>query len=168
MRRLRGAQRRRVFSFCGIDIGIYYPSADEPVVSAEVKALGPRPHLKNGYKARGARSDLHKRVREVAFTATDVKAAHARPTLINSFQDWIDKTRHAYLTFWAMRVAGPKDLDAVRSFLSSLKSYCNGVGAASYEAKTTLTDYVVRDYPEFDMDRVIRDFTQRVISSRGS
>ena len=160
----RTKKRSRLFQ--EIDIDMCYPETGDPIVAAEVKALGTPPHPKNEYKARRARSDLHKRVREVAFTATDIKAAYAKPRPINSFQAWIDVAEPAYASFWAMRVDGPADLSVVRSILSSLKSYCNGVAAVIYEPKSSSpTDYAVLSFPEFSMDRTIRDMTQRVISS---
>lgn len=157
--------KKRSVLFSEIDIDICYPDVGDPIVAAEVKALGTPPHPGNRDQARGARSDLHKRVREVAFTAMDIKAAHAKPRTITSFQAWVDAAEPAYLCFWAMRVDGPADLSTVRSVLASLKSYCNGVGAVIYESRVAPTDYVVRHFPEFSMDRAIRDFTQRVISS---
>lgn len=164
-KRIATRTKKKSVLFSDIDIDICYPEAGDPIVAAEVKALGTPPHPRNKNRARGARSDLHKRVREVAFTAMDIKAAHAKPRTINSFQAWVDKAEPAYSCFWAMRVDGPADLSSVRSILASLKSYCNGVGAVIYEPTIAPTDYVVRPYPEFAMDRAIRDFTQRVISS---
>ena len=156
--------KKRSVLFSEIDVDICFPEAGDPVVAAEVKAMGTPPHPRNDNTARGARSDLHKRVREVAFTATDIKAAYAKPRVINSFKSWVDSAEPAYLSFWAMRVDGEADLSTVRSILASLNSYCNGVGAVIYQPTSAPTDYVVKQYPEFAMDRAIRDFAQRVIS----
>lgn len=158
-------RKQRSVLFSEIDIDICYPDHGEPVVAAEVKVLGTPPHPRNGGKARPARSDLHKRVREVAFTAMDIKAAYARPRTISSFQAWVDNAEPAYASFWALRVADDSDLSTVRSVLASLKSYCNGVGAVIYAPTNEATSYTARPYPEFAMDRAIRDFTQRVISA---
>lgn len=158
--------KRRSVLFSEIDVDICYPEDGDPIVAAEVKALGTPPHPGNRDTARGARSDLHKRVREVAFTAMDIKAAHAKPRTITSFQAWVDTAEPAYSSFWALRVDGPSDLNTVRSILSSLKSYCNGVGAVIYEPQGSSTNYTVRSLPEFSMDRAIRDFTQRVVSAK--
>lgn len=151
--------------FSEIDIDMCFPVVGRPLVAAEVKALGTPPHPGNKFVARKAQADLHKRVREVAFTSMDIKAAHAKPGAISSFQSWVETAEPAYSSFWAMRVADESDLSKVRSILASLRSYCNGVGAVIYEASTSPTTYCVRQYPEFSMDRAIRDFTQRIISS---
>ncbi|MBL8754423.1 MAG: hypothetical protein JNK15_14060 [Planctomycetes bacterium] len=164
-RKIATRAKKRSVLFSDIDIDICYPESGDPIVAAEVKALGTPPHPGNNGKARHARSDMHKRVREVAFTAMDIKAAHAKPRTISSFQAWVDTAEPAYLSFWALRVDGTADLSSVRSILASLKSYCNGVGAVIYEATTVPTKYAVRQFPEFNMDRAIRDFTQRVIST---
>lgn len=164
-RKLATRVRKKSVLFSDIDIDICYPAKGDPIVAAEVKALGTPPHPRNENRARRACSDLHKRVREVAFTATDIKAAHATPRTINSFQAWIDSAEPAYLSFWAMRVDGATDLNVVRSILSSLRSYCNGVGAVIYEPARGPTDYVLRRYPEFSMDRAFREIAQRIISS---
>ena len=156
--------KRKSVLFAEIDVDICYPVQGEPIVAAEVKALGTPPHPGNQDRARHARSDLHKRVREVAFTAMDIKAAHARPRTISSFQGWVDTAEPAYSSFWALRVDGAADLSSVRSILASLKSYCNGVGAVIYQPRAAPTDYEVLHFAEFSMDRAIRDFTQRVIS----
>ena len=158
--------KKRSVLFSEIDIDMCFPGEGDPIVAAEVKALGTPPHPGNDFVARKAYSDLHKRVREVAFTSMDIKAAYAKPRIISSFQSWVDTTEPAYSSFWAMRVAGESDLSQVRSILSSRKSYCNGVGAVIYGVNEPSASYVVKPYPEFAMDRAIRDFTQRVISSR--
>lgn len=164
-RKIATRAKKRSVLFSDIDIDICYPEVGDPMVAAEVKALGTPPHPGNDGQARRARSDMHKRVREVAFTAMDIKAAHAKPRTISSFQAWVDTAEPAYLSFWALRVDGAADLSSVRSILASLKSYCNGVGAVIYEPASSPTTYAIRQFPEFVMDRAIRDFTQRVISN---
>lgn len=156
--------KKKSVLFGKIDIDICYPVTGDPIVAAEVKALGTPPHPRNSDSARRASIDLHKRVREVAFTATDIKAAYAKPRPITSFKAWVDSAEPAYLSFWAVRVDGDADLSSVRDILASLYNYCNGVGAVIYGTRGTVTDYAVRHYSALSMERAIREFVQRVIS----
>ena len=115
-------------------------------------------------KARNGSNDLHKRVREVAFTSMDLKAAYAPPAPIGSFQGWIDSTPPGYFSFWAIRANDESDLDRTRSMLHGLRAYCNGVGAIIYMPKGTdsPTSYKVRSLTELAIDRWIREMAQRV------
>lgn len=150
--------------FDKIDIDICFPGEGIPSVGAEVKALGTPAHAGNGWKARAGSRDLHKRVREVAFTSTDLKAAYARPVAIKTFQSWVDRTDPAYFSFWAVRVEDKNDFETVRSILVGLRNYCNGVGAVIYEpvpnAKTSR--YRVKKVPELTMDKALRSMAQHM------
>jgi hypothetical protein len=151
--------------FHKIDIDICYPAEGVPTVGAEVKALGTPGHKGNGWKPRAARSDLHKRVREVAFTSTDLKAAYARPTTIKTFQSWVERVDPAYFSFWAVRVEDARDFETVRSILVGLRNYCNGVGAVIYEpvSKSAKTiRYKVKTVPELSMDKALRRMAQHM------
>lgn len=147
-----------------IDIDICYPIDGIPVVAGEVKALGTAPHPGNKGRARAGAADLHKRIREVAFTSMDLKAAYAPPTPIASLQEWVDKTSPGYFAFWAIRAADESDLGKVRGTLASLRTYCNGVGAVIYTpaAAETPTKYQVKRLPDLSIDRAIREMAQRV------
>jgi len=159
---LRCKKNSQLFSL--IDIDICYPREGDPVVAGEVKALGTPPHPGNKNKARPGSQDLHKRVREVAFTSMDLKAAYAPPQPIGSFQGWVDATSPGYFSFWAVRANDPRDLERVRSTLTSLRAYCNGVGAVIYHPKnpTDETSYSIRVLPELSIDRSIREMAQRI------
>jgi hypothetical protein len=150
--------------FDKIDVDICYPASGTPRIAGEVKALGTPPHSGNRGKARGGSSDIHKRLREVAFTSTDLKVAYSGPQPIRSFQNWIDSTEPGYFSFWAIRAGNDSDLERVRSMISSLRSYCNGVAAVLYlpASPETPTDYQVRHIPELDIDRALREMAQRV------
>jgi hypothetical protein len=147
-----------------LDIDVCHPDDGTPVIGAEVKALGTPPHPGNLMKGRGARSDLHKRIREVAFTSIDFKVAYAPPVPIGSFQKWIDSTSPGYFAFWSMRVHDENDFLSVRTMLVNLRTYCNGVGAILYSARdpATPTEYAVRPVSELSMDKSIREIAQRV------
>lgn len=147
-----------------IDVDICYPGTGVPKIAGEVKALGTPPHAGNNDVARGGSSDLHKRLREVAFTSTDLKVAYSGPQPIQSFQNWIDSTDPGYFSFFAIRARDEADLGRVRSMLSSLRSYCNGVAAVLYLPRSAQspTTYEVRRIPELDMDRTLREMAQRI------
>ena len=147
-----------------IDIDICYPEQGSPIVAAEVKLLGTPPHPGNKDKPRPGSADLHKRVREVAFTSMDLKAAYAHPQPIASFQQWVESTLPGYFAFWAIRANDKSDLERVRSTLTSLRAYCNGVGAVIYCPRTAQkpTKYEVRKLPELSIDRALREMAQRV------
>jgi hypothetical protein len=159
---MRCKKRSQLFDL--IDIDICHPEEDPPIVAGEVKALGTPPHPRNQGKPRGGSADLHKRVREVAFTSMDLKAAYAHPQPIASFQQWVETTRPAYFSFWAIRANDANDLERVRSTLSSLRAYCNGVGAVVYCPKSgqTPTKYDVRKLTELSIDRALREMAQRI------
>ncbi len=147
-----------------IDIDICFPEAGDPIVAGEVKILGTPPHPGNKNKARGGAADLHKRVREVAFTSMDLKAAYAPPQPIGSFQKWVDATSPGYFAFWAIRANDALDLEKIRSTLSSLRAYCNGVGAVIYTPpmEANPTQYEVKKLNELAIDRAIREMAQRI------
>ena len=150
--------------FGKLDVDICYPEADPPKIAGEVKALGTPPHPNNKNRARNGSNDLHKRLREVALTSMDLKVAYSGPEPIKSFQNWIDSTSPGYFSFWAIRANDDADFERVRSMLSSLRSYCNGVAAVVYSPSSSRspTSYVVRRLPELDIDRAIREMAQRV------
>lgn len=151
--------------FHKIDIDICFPADGVPVAAAEVKALGTPGHPGNHGVARGGRSDLHKRVREVAFTSTDLKAAYSRPIQIKTFDDWVQRAEPAYFSFWAIRVKDRADFETVRSILVGLLSYCNGVGAIIYSARESPTSmkYTAHKVPELGMDKALRSMAQRMV-----
>ncbi|HYC54740.1 MAG TPA: hypothetical protein VEL28_07365 [Candidatus Binatia bacterium] len=150
--------------FAKIDMDICYPKVGTPLVGGEVKILGTPPHPKNRGKARGAAADLHKRIREVALTSVDFKAAHAQPVPMSSLQQWVDATMPGYFSFWAIRAANDSDLAKVRTTLASLRTYCNGVAAVFYMPKRPIdqTTYEVRRLPDLSIDNVLREIAQRV------
>lgn len=156
--------KRRSQLFDLIDIDICYPPEGDPQVAGEVKALGTPPHPGNDSQARAGAADLHKRIREVAFTSMDLKASYATPTPIASLQQWIDKTSPGYFAFWAIRAADEADLNKVRGMLNNLRNYCNGVGAVIYGPKSvaTPTVYQAKRIPELSIDKAIREMSQRV------
>lgn len=157
-------QKKQSQLFDKLDIDVCYPDTGSPIIGAEVKILGTPPHANNKNKARGAMSDLHKRIREVAFTSIDFKVAYAKPTPIGSFQAWVDASPPGYFTFWGIRVRDQRDFKNVRSMLVNLRTYCNGVGAVFFEAvsPTQPTHYKVVRVSELDIDRHIREMAQRV------
>lgn len=116
-------EKRESLLFDEIDIDICFPAnkALRPKVGAEVKVLGAPPHPGNSEKARPASQDLHKRIREVAFTSTDFKAAHAELQTITSFASWCKETRPKYFSFWALRVADDADFHRARGMLNGLQ-----------------------------------------------
>ena len=150
--------------FGKLDVDICYPENDPPKIAGEVKALGTPPHPKNRNQARSGSSDLHKRLREVAFTAMDLKVAYSPPQPIESFQQWIDSTSPGYFSFWAIRASDEADFERVRGMLSNLRTYCNGVAAVVYSPRTSKypTSYEVRRILELDIDRAIREMAQRI------
>lgn len=159
---LRTKRRSQLFST--IDIDVCFPAEGRPVVGGEVKALGTPPHPGNGHKARGASADLHKRAREVAFTALDLKASYAGAARIRSFQQWIEVTEPSYFSFWAMRVADSADFEKVRTTLSLLRNYCNGVGAVIYGPRSGrgAFDYEIHTVKELSIGRALREIGQRM------
>lgn len=162
---LRCKKRSQIFD--QIDIDICFPQEGDPIVAGEVKALGTPPHRGNKNEARAAAQDLHKRVREVAFTSMDLKAAYAPPQPIGSFQQWVDTTSPGYFAFWAIRAKDGPDFESVRSTLTSLRAYCNRVGAVIYvptKAKAP-TEYEVRKVTDLSIDKAIREMAQRIASS---
>jgi hypothetical protein len=151
--------------FHEIDIDICFPADGTPRAAAEVKALGTPGHPGNDNKPRPGRSDLHKRVREVAFTATDLKAAYAKPTKIRTFNDWVQRTEPAYFSFWAVRTEDASDFETVRSILVGLSSYCNGVGAIIYTPASGAKGirYAPKKVTELDMDKALRRMAQSMV-----
>jgi len=147
-----------------LDVDICYPIDDPPRIAGEVKALGTPPHPGNKNEPRGGSADLHKRVREVAFTSMDLKVAYSPPKPIGSFQHWIDSTEPGYFSFWAIRAADDSDLERVRSMLSSLRAYCNGVGAIIYRPRRldTPTAYEVVPLKELSIEAAIQEMAQRI------
>ena len=157
-------KKKRSELFEKLDIDVCYPDTDPPIVGAEVKMLGAPPHPGNTHKGRPASQDLHKRIREVAFTSIDFKFAYAPPRPIGSFQSWIDSSDPGYFSFWAMRLESEADFSTVRTTLVNLRTYCNGVGALLYEAKSAEepANYVVREVGELNIDRNLREMAQRI------
>ena len=169
---LANASSKKIFTrkkkdsqlFGKVDVDICYPESDPPKIVGQVQALGTLPHPTNRNQARSGSSDLHKRLREVAFTSMDLKMVYSPPQPIDSFQSWIDSTSPGYFSFWAIRASDDGDFERVRSMLSSLRAYCNGVGALVYMPKTpdSQTSYKVRKVLELDIDRAIREVAQRI------
>lgn len=159
---LRCKRKSQLFNL--IDIDICFPNSGVPKIAGEVKALGTPPHPGNKNVARGGASDLHKRTREVAFTSMDLKAAYAPPAPIGSFQQWVDSTAPGYFAFWAVRAKDQLDFEKVRTTLTSLRTYCNGVGAVIYMPRTpaSQTEYEVKKVTELSVDRSLREMAQRI------
>lgn len=164
---LRSRLKVRSELFGQLDADFCYPTAAHPVVAGEVKVLGTPPHPGNNGKARAGCSDLHKRLREVALTSLDFKVAHSAPTPIASFQSWVDKTDPGYFAFWAIRVNDDRDFAKVRTMVSGLRAYCNGVGAVFFRASDPRepTRYEAVAVQELRMERALREVAQRVRSS---
>lgn len=159
---LRSKRNSQLFDL--IDIDICYPPKGVPTIAGEVKAMGTPPHPGNDYKARPGSQDLHKRVREVAFTSMDLKAAYAPPQPIGSFQKWVDSTSPGYFAFWAVRANDAADFERLRSTFNNLRAYCNGVGAVIYlpKSESETTGYTVRSLSELSIDRTLREMAQRI------
>jgi len=155
--------------FGALDVDICVPANGIPIVAGEVKALGTPPHPRNDMKAREGKADLHKRVREVAFTSMDLKVAYTPAVPIGSFQHWIDSTSPGYFCFWAIRTDNERDLETVRTTLCNLRSYCNGVGAILYGPRDegSPTSYIVRTPRELSIDRQLKEMAQRIVSVPG-
>lgn len=157
--------------FDEIDIDLCFPaSRDEPpLVGAEVKVLGAPGHAGNRHTPRPSSQDAHKRVREVALTAIDFKAANSEPHPISSFNAWCMETRPKYYSFWAFRVAHDADFARVRQMMNGLRTYCNGVGAIIYEAASRSGfPYRKLAAPELSLDKALRDMAQEVIHASQS
>lgn len=159
-------QKRGSVLFDEIDIDICYPKsrALRPAVGAEVKMLGAPGHKGNDFTPRSAKSDLHKRIREVAFTSIDFKAAHSEAREISSFTSWCKETKPKYFAFWAFRVADEADFIKTREMANGLRSYCNGVGAVFYEQVTgsRRSGYTKRAASELSLDKVIKEMAQEI------
>lgn len=162
---VRARSKKRSILFEKIDIDLCYPEIGDPVVCGEAKQLGAPPHPGNNLTGRPANQDIHKRVREVALTSMDIKAAHTGPRQIESFGHWVSTATPAYISFWALRADTPQDLDSCRSILYSLRNYCNQVGAFVYEPTTGATDYTVKHFRELSMDTALNEFVQRSVSA---
>ena len=162
-------QKRSSVLFDEIDIDICFPAGKgtPPSVGAEVKMLGAPGHKGNKYKPRSARADLHKRIREVAFTSIDFKAANSEAREISSFQSWCKETNPKYFAFWAFRVADDADFTKTRSMTNGLRHYCNGVGAFFYEQdqQRKATAYKVRPASELSLDKAIKQMAQEIVSA---
>jgi len=155
--------KKRSQLFEELDVDICFPGEGMPIIAGEVKALGTPPHPKNQMKPRSGSQDLHKRVREVAFTAMDLKVAYAPPQPIGSFQRWIDSTNPGYFAFWAIRASDHADFERVRRTLANLRAYCNGVGALIYLPDPVAPGkYTVRNLSELSIDRSLREMAQRI------
>jgi hypothetical protein len=149
--------------FASVDVDVCFSHEGALVFGAEVKALGTPPHPGNKGKARPGSQDIHKRAREVALTSIDLKAGHARPQKIATFQDWVNNTLPKYASFWSIRANNTADLHRVRSVLGGLQRFCNGVGAVVYMPRNRPTSYRVEILPELGIDQVLRDVGQRLV-----
>jgi len=162
---LRCKKRSQLFDL--VDIDICFPREGDPIVAGEVKTLGMPGHGENENTASEFANDLHRSVREVAFSSMDLKAAYAPPRPIGSFQNWVDATSPGYFAFWAIRAKDRQDFEEVRSTLASSRAYCNGVGAVIYVPSKpgTPTEYGVRKAADLSIDRVVKEMAQRIASS---
>jgi hypothetical protein len=97
----------------------------------------------------------------------DLKAAYAPPQPIGSFQQWVDTTSPGYFAFWAIRAKDGPDFESVRSTLTSLRAYCNRVGAVIYVSTkaNAPTEYEVRKVTDLSIDKALREMAQRIASS---
>lgn len=150
--------------FDSIDLDFCFPQDGAPIIAGDVTALGTPPRSGNEHNAGDAAQAFHRRVREVAFSSMDLKAAYAPPQPIGSFQQWVDATSPGYFAFWAMRARDQQDFEKIRSTLTSSRNYCNGVGAVIYLPKRadTPTEYEVKKVNELSIDRAIREMSQRI------
>jgi hypothetical protein len=133
-------------------LDLVWPASGEPVVVATVDAVCPGTGL----------DDLHDRVRRVACTAMECKQSHGRPRAFQSLQAWLDVAEPAVMSFWIVRVDSVDLLDEVRSVLAGLRGWCNGVGALCYSMVGFEGRCRRHRWPEFAIDRVLRDVGQRV------
>lgn len=159
---MRQKKRSQIFDL--VDIDICFPREGDPIVAAAVNMLGAPPLSGDTSIASGTSNDFCNRVREVAFSSMDLKAAYARPQPIRSFQNWADSTSPGYFSFWAIRAEDREDSEEVRSTLASSRTYCNGVGAVIYVPTKTSnpTEYGVDRVTALSIDRVIKEMAQRI------
>jgi len=161
-RRMSVRTKKRSHVFDKIDVDICYPDEGALIFAGEVKALGSPPSRVNHHKARPASQDIHKRLREVAFTSIDLKAANSPNVPINSFQGWVDVASPAYVSFWCVRSNDARDHKKMGELLTGLREFSNGVGAFFYQPTTSPVTYQICSHPGLSIDRTMRVLAQRV------
>ncbi len=138
------------------DVDLAYVVGDTVLVAGEVKMTGSPPHRRGSYaqKERKTQSDLDKRLKEVKFTAVDLKLYHTPNKVIVKilsnngnllstdlplwWDEWIKASIPGFYSFWASRLASGQlkndkvvnadNPDLLLDKFDKLRKYNNAVG----------------------------------------
>lgn len=166
--------KRPGLSFPAHDVDVAYPFEARfiPVALGEVKIAGMPPYPGNintsGPAGRPVSQDLDKRVREIGFTAIDLKRGANEAIRLTKTGGGRDFTP-LYVCVYAARAATDGDLAATVMKLRALRDhYADGVGVFLYRAATIVypTAYTKVDPGQgLRIDEVLSSFSAKVLGS---
>jgi hypothetical protein len=166
--------KRAGLSFPAHDVDVAYPAEASyiPLALGEVKIAGMPPYPGNvntsGETGRPVSQDLDKRIREIGFTAIDLKRGANEAIRLTKTGGGRDFTP-LYVAIYAARAASDGDLAATVRKLTALRDhYADAVGVFLYRAPNAKrpTSYEKVDPgQELRIDEVLAAFSTRVLGS---
>jgi len=158
---------RRVEGFTDIhDIDLVFMPDNILKVAGEVKLLGTPAHLLESGEEKPERAghvDVDKRLKEVKFTAVDLKLRYSGIN-VGMWDDWIANAKPAFYSIWGCMIGEktPKKVDLLTRKFIGLRKYNNGVGVLFYTEREG--NYVrIRDTPaELGIDMVIENLCKHL------
>jgi len=162
---------RRVKGFTDIhDIDLVFMPDNVLKVAGEAKLLGTPAHLLESGEEKPERAghvDVDKRLKEVKFTAVDLKLRYGGIN-VGIWDNWIANARPAFYSIWGCMVGEktPKKIELLTRKFVELRKYNNGVGVLFYTEREG--NYVrIRDTaPELDIDKTIQDLCKNLTDEK--
>lgn len=141
-----------------------------PLMTGEAKMAGTRAHVTPAgvrRPERGGSVDLEKRLKEVKYTAVDLKLRYSG-TQVGDWQTWIRSALPRFYSFWAFLIVGRDRPEWILQRMRSLREYYHdGVGVCMFRLEGgQYAAYEGPEFDEFDVDGVIDEIVALVQRQR--
>jgi hypothetical protein len=115
------------------DVDLVWMKEGKLTVAIEAKMIGSPGHIRHGnsYQERSIGIDIDKRIKEMKYTAIDLKR-YSSPENIGTWSAWRDATLPHFAAALMMRLAGRNRVDTVRRKVEGLAGYLDAIGLALY------------------------------------
>lgn len=139
-----------------------------PIIAGEAKMTGTRAHvMPSGVTRpeRGASVDLEKRLKEVKYTAVDLKLRYSG-LQVGEWQAWIRSSLPRFYSFWAFLIVGRDRPEWILGRMRSLREYYHdGVGVSMFRLEgDRYVAYAGPEFDEFDVDTAIDEIAALIRS----
>jgi len=166
---------RKVLGLTDIhDLDLVFLIGDKLILAGEVKMLGTPSHITSDGERkppRGGSVDLDKRLKEVKYTAIDLKLRYGGVD-IGRWNDWIARASPNFYSIWGCMVTDAPDairrnnVELMISKFLKLRNYNNGVGVLFYhEQNEHYVEVLDRRLEEIKIDEIIKEICRNLKST---